>query len=344
MRMERETAIGPANGVRALWPIYHREIPIFLREFAAAPSVERLREVGMNCGCEYTQFPQFAKIGSYSRFDHSMGTALIIWHFTGDEKQALAGLFHDIATPVFAHVVDFLNGDHLRQESTESGTAERIAGDRRLCDLLKAHGLAVEQVADYHIYPIADNAPPALSADRLEYTLGNLLNYGFAGREEIAAFYKNLTVGQDEAGRPELAFRTPETASAFAMAALRNSRVYVADEDRFAMQALADLLRLALERGALSRGDLWETEPAVIAKLKADPVCAAGWKRFCSYSHILRRMQRPENGCWVRINAKKRWIDPLVPGLGRVSRWDAGVRREMEAFQTLDFSKWLSGT
>ena len=136
MRMERETAIGPANGVRALWPIYHREIPIFLREFAAAPSVERLREVGMNCGCEYTQFPQFAKIGSYSRFDHSMGTALIIWHFTGDEKQALAGLFHDIATPVFAHVVDFLNGDHLRQESTESGTAERIAGDRRLCDLL----------------------------------------------------------------------------------------------------------------------------------------------------------------------------------------------------------------
>ncbi|MCI7734425.1 MAG: hypothetical protein MSK39_06495 [Dysosmobacter sp.] len=273
-----------------------------------------------------------------------MGTALIIWHFTGDEKQALAGLFHDIATPVFAHVVDFLNGDHLRQESTESGTAERIAGDRRLCDLLKAHGLAVEQVADYHIYPIADNAPPALSADRLEYTLGNLLNYGFAGREEIAAFYKNLTVGQDEAGRPELAFRTPETASAFAMAALRNSRVYVADEDRFAMQALADLLRLALERGVLTHRDLWETEPAVIEKLNADPVCAGEWKNFCSYSHILRQTKRPESGCWVRVNAKKRWIDPLVPGLGRVSRWDAGVRREMEAFQTLDFSKWLSGT
>ena len=344
MRMERETAIGPANGVRALWPIYHREIPIFLREFAAAPSVERLREVGMNCGCEYTQFPQFAKIGSYSRFDHSMGTALIIWHFTGDEKQALAGLFHDIATPVFAHVVDFLNGDHLRQESTESGTAERIAGDRRLCDLLKAHGLAVEQVADYHIYPIADNAPPALSADRLEYTLGNLLNYGFAGREEIAAFYKNLTVGQDEAGRPELAFRTPETASAFAMAALRNSRVYVADEDRFAMQALADLLRLALERGVLTHRDLWETEPAVIEKLNADPVCGDAWRRFRSYSCVLRSEERPPNGYWIRVNAKKRWIDPLVPGLGRVSRWDAGVRREMEAFQGLDFSQWLSGT
>ena len=344
MRAEREVNAEPADGVRTLWTIYHKEIPPFLREFAAAPSVARLREVGMNCGCEYTQFPRFAKIGPYSRFDHSVGTALILWHFTGDEKQALAGLFHDIATPVFAHVVDFLNGDHLRQESTESGTAERIAGDRRLYNLLNAHGLTVEQVADYHIYPIADNDAPALSADRLEYTLGNLLNYGFAGRGEIAVFYEDLTMGRDETGRPELVFRTPETASAFAMAALRNSRVYVADEDRFAMQALADLLRLALERGAISRGDLWGTEPAVIEKLNADPVCGDAWRRFRSYSCVLRSEERPPNGCWVRVNAKKRWIDPLVPGLGRMSRWDTGVRREMEAFQGLDFSQWLSGT
>ena len=151
-------------------------------------------------------------------------------------------------------------------------------------------------------------------------------------------------MGRDETGRPELVFRTPETASAFVMAALRNSRVYVADEDRFAMQALADLLRLALERGVLTHRDLWETEPAVIEKLNADPVCGDAWGRFRSYSRVLRSEERPPNGCWIRVNAKKRWIDPLVPGLGRVSRWDAGVRREMEAFQTLNFSQWLSGT
>ena len=66
----------------------------------------------------YTAFPQFADIDSYSRYDHSIGVALIIWHFTHDRKQAIAGLLHDVASPVFAHVVDFMHGDYLTQEST----------------------------------------------------------------------------------------------------------------------------------------------------------------------------------------------------------------------------------
>lgn len=328
--------------MKALWTLYHPEIPAFLSKFAGTPPVLRLKEVGMNCGCEYTNFPRFAHIGPYSRYDHSLGVALIVWHFTGSREQALAGLFHDIDTPVFAHVVDFLNGDHLHQESTESGTEERIAASPELCGLLAEYGLTVAQVADYHQYPIADNPSPALSADRLEYTLGNLLNYGFADREEIRAFYEDLVIGTDEAGRPELVFRTPETAAAFAREALRNSRVYVADEDRFAMQALADLLRLALDRGTLTRKDLWETEPAVIEKLGKDAVCAAGWERFCRYARIQRSRECPAESGWMRVDAKKRWIDPLALGKGRVSRWDMETRREMDAFRTLDFSVWLS--
>lgn len=324
-----------------LWSVYHNEIPSFLREFSAAPPMARLKGVGMNCGCEYTRFPRFADIGPYSRYDHSLGVALIVWHFTGSMEQSLAGLFHDIATPVFAHVVDFLNGDHLRQESTEAGTAAWLEVSPEICGLLRRYGLTVEQTADYHQYPIADNPAPALSADRLEYTLGNLLNYGFADIGQIRAFYKDLTVGEDEAGRPELAFQTPETAAAFAKAALQNSRVYVADEDRFAMQALADLLGLALERGTMRRDELWDTERQIIRKLEADPVCGPMWRRFCGYSHILQQKERPEAGYWVCVSAKKRWIDPLAQGMGRVSVWDAEAREQMEAFRRLDFSSWL---
>ena len=242
-----------------LWSLYHAEIPDFLRDFAATLPIERLKQVGMNCGCEYTHFPRFAEIGPYSRYDHSLGVALIIWHFTGSREQALAGLFHDVTTPVFAHVVDFLNGDHLRQESTEAGVAECLAASPEVAALLEQYQIALGDISDYHRYPIADNDAPALSADRLEYTLGNLLNYGFADLKSIEAMYRDLTVGQDERGRPELVFRTPEQAAAFARGALRNSRVYVADEDRFSMQFLADLLGLALERGAVTRRDLWTT-------------------------------------------------------------------------------------
>lgn len=328
--------------MQKLWTIYHPEIPEFLREFAATPPVVRLKNVGMNCGCEYTRFPLFEKIRPYSRFDHSLGVALIVWHFTESMEQALAGLFHDVTTPVFAHVVDFLNGDHLRQESTEAGVAECLAASPEIQELLDRYGLKTEQVSDYHCYPIADNDSPALSADRLEYTLGNLFNYGFASLDQIRGFYQDLVVGVNERGETELVFQTPNQASAFTKAALNNSGVYVADEDRFAMQALADLLRMALEHRVICREDLWTTEPELIGKLNADPVYAAEWRQFCAYSSVLRVKEQPESGYWVSIGAKKRWIDPYFPGKGRVSQWDAGIGEEIKAFRALDFSAWLS--
>ena len=163
-----------AGSMQALWPVYHPDIPPFLRELAETPEMRRLRNVGMNCGCEYTDFPRFRKLAPYFRFDHSVGVGLIVWHFTKSPSQAAAGLLHDIATPVFAHVVDFLNGDHLRQESTEARTAELIDRSPEIRRILQREGLTVSQVADYHDYPIADNDTPRLSADRLEYSLGNL--------------------------------------------------------------------------------------------------------------------------------------------------------------------------
>ena len=124
----------------------------------------------MNCGCEYTDFPLYRHTKPYSRFDHSVGVALITWHFTQSPRQTVAGLLHDIATPVFAHVVDFLNGDHLNQESTEAGTEDLLRRCSALLALLERDGVAVEDAADYHRFPLADNPSPRLSADRLEYT------------------------------------------------------------------------------------------------------------------------------------------------------------------------------
>ena len=138
--------------------IYHYGIPDFLRECIETPIVQRIKSIGMNCGCEYTSFPQFADIDSDSRYDHSIGVALIIWHFTHDRKQAIAGLLHDVASPVFAHVVDFMHGDYLTQESTEDGTEMLIAGSVELQAVLRKYEFTTDDVCDYHIYPIADNA------------------------------------------------------------------------------------------------------------------------------------------------------------------------------------------
>ena len=229
--------------------LYHETVPAVLAELAETPELLRLGQVGMNCGCEYTAFPKFAGSRGYSRLEHSLGVGLIVWHFTEDAAQAAAGLLHDLATPTFAHVVDFLRGDYLAQEATEDGTRERIEGSSRIQRILARHGLRTDDVADYHRYPIADNDSPRLSADRLEYSLGNALLWGFLTRAEIAAIYADLRVGVNEDGVPELVFGSPGLAARFAEAALACSKVYVSDADRYAMQALSELLARGLETG-----------------------------------------------------------------------------------------------
>ena len=168
--------------------IYHHEFPAFLQEAVATPVMQRLKGVGMNCGCEYTAFPLFSQWQSYSRFDHCLGAGLITWHFTGDPHQAMAALLHDVATPVFSHVIDFLRGDYLTQESTEDGTREMILGSSQLMDVCKKYAITPEAITDYHRYPIADNDSPKLSSDRLEYTLGNIINFGFGDRAAVKRY------------------------------------------------------------------------------------------------------------------------------------------------------------
>lgn len=325
-----------------LTAIYHDRIPCLLSELAQTPEMERLKQVGMNCGCEYTAFPRFANGGTYSRYDHSLGVGLIVWHFTGNPAQAAAGLLHDIATPPFAHVVDFLRGDYLNQEATEYGTRERIGGSPEIRTVLARYGLTTEEVCDYHRYPIADNDSPRLSADRLEYTLGNALRWGFLTREEIAAIYSDLRVGTNEAGQPELVFSDPRLASAFARAALECSRVYVSDADRYSMQALCELLGKALKIGVLSPADLEGTEPALIAKLEASPLFA-DWRAFRGLHRTERADTSPDSRPWRQIPAKKRRIDPLAAGMGRVSKLDEEFAADLAAFLAEPQTEWVLG-
>lgn len=323
--------------------IYHDALPGFLAPLCATPEMRRLKDVGMNCGCEYTSFPRFKGLESYSRWDHSLGVALIVWRFTRDRAQALSGLLHDVATPVFAHVVDFMRGDYLTQEATEDGTEAMIAGDGELQAILAECGLTTADVWDYHRYPIADNDAPRLSADRLEYTLGNVINFGIGDLAAVRQFYDDLTVSAGEDGQDELAFRTPGIAGEFARAALQCARIYVSDEDRYAMQMLSELLKDAVERGVIDEADLHATEPETIGKLLTDGASAANWRNYRALFRMIAANEPRGTGPWRQIRAKKRRIDPLVAGQGRVSALDPAFGRALEAFMASPQDYWICG-
>lgn len=294
-----------------IWKNYDSKIPEIISRLSDIPEIIRLQHVGMNCGCEYTSFPLFRRMKErYTRYDHSMGTAMIVWRFTHSPAQTLAAAFHDIATPCFAHVVDFMAGDHMKQESTEGRTLELIAGSAEIRRVLD--NMSIDDVADYHRYPIADNDSPRLSGDRLEYTIGNLVNYGLRSEKQTKAYLDDLNVCINEEGKPELAFQHTDIAVDFAYGAFEMGKIYVSEEDRFAMEMLARILKDAVNTGIISMNDLWTTEEHVIEKLKHDHHFLDRWNHFCGYNQIIR-------GTGTVIHAKKRYIDPLVGNAGRVT-------------------------
>jgi len=319
--------------------MYHHEIPEFLYEFMQTKEMKRIKNVGMNCGVDYTSFPLFKNIQYYSRYDHSVGVALIIWHFTKDIKQTIAGLFHDISTPVFAHTIDFMNGDYQQQESTEEGTQKIIEESLEIQKLLKKYHLKTEDVCDYHLYPIADNDTPQLSADRLEYTLGNIYNFHFGKLIDIKRFYDDLMIGQDENGKPELSFQTQEMAIHFFRLMMKTSHIYVCDEDRISMQILAKLVRYAIEYQVISYEDLYTTETNVIDKLEKHVLTRTQWQNYCLNSSVKISKIKVNENC-LKIDAKKRYINPLVKNQ-RLSSLSYQIQQEMMEFQNRSFNYWV---
>ena len=237
-----------------LWKIYYQEMPEFIKALIQTPSLQRLKDIGMNCGVEYTNFAFFQNIIPYSRYEHSIGVGLIVYHFTHDKKQTVAGLLHDIATPVFAHTIDFYHQDHLKQESTEFDTKKIIEQDQLLVSLLKEYDLTIEEVCNYHLYPLCDNDSPQLSADRLEYTLGNMYSYGFCTLKEIQNIFNDLKVNDLQ---NEIIFKHEERAHFFTKKMLQCSHVYVMDEDRYAMEYLSYLIKKGIEKNVVSERDFY---------------------------------------------------------------------------------------
>ena len=310
--------------------------------------MQRLKGIEMNCGCERTSWPLFKALKPYSRYEHSLGTALIVWSFTHDVKQSTAALFHDISTPCFAHSIDFLLGDYSEQEATEGKTRQIIEESREITDLLQEYGLAVDQVCDYHIYPAADSPAPHLCADRFEYSLRNMINYGICGPSVPEKLYKDIVLVENEKGFEEFAFKSTECGHLFAMNAIKCSHVYACETDRYTMQRLSEIVAKAISSGLFSFDELFEkTEDVIVGLIENDVVLGPQWKEFCNMhgtvsSETLPEPYTPQNpGPWRKLPVKKRVINPLVVGQGRASDLFADFREEMEAFINESQDVWI---
>ena len=321
------------------------EFPEWLLDYIDNPEMQRLSGISMLCGTDYSKIYNYGAFNSV--LDHSVGVALMIWNFSHDKKQTLAGLYHDIATPTFKHCIDFMNGDSEHQESTEERTEQIIRNSKKIMSLLERDGIKVEEVSDYHLYPIADNDTPKLSADRFEYTFSNgLFLYGVWSLEDIAHFYNDISVMKNEDGIEELGFNTLEIASEFEHRILPVFARYDSDENRTVMQFLADIVRSMNVKGYISVDDLYVMSEADVVGLMIDcpDLCLRdAFIKFHNSTKVVAGDRQVQGKYSICVKGKKRYIVPLVMtenGAVRVTELDEISRSEVEAYKTLKRSKW----
>ena len=290
-------------------------MPEFLGEYINTIAMQKQNGISVTCGTYYSDM--YDQVW-YSSLDHSIAVALIIWNFTKDKKQTLSGLFHDIATPVFKHCIDFMNKDYEKQESTEELTTKLIKDSSEIMALLNRDGIKIEEINDYHIYPIADNDTPLLSSDRLEYTLSN--GYGVTekiwGLDDIKEVYQDITILKNEDGIDELGFNTLEKAEKFVQTMSMLSRLYRRNKTKFTMQFLADTMKKMSEAGLITVEDLYKYSEKEVMEMiencKLDNIseCFKTWKNA---KQIIESDEKPEDVFYVSIdNVKVRYINPLV--------------------------------
>lgn len=302
--------------IKQYFNILSKEIPEFLYDYIDTEEMQKQKGISVSCGTFYSKLYNINLW--YSSLDHSVAVALIVWHFTKDKKQTLSALFHDIATPTFKHCIDFMNGDYEAQESTEELTTKIIKNSKQIMNLLNRDGIKLEEVSDYHIYPIADNDTPRLSADRLEYSLSNGLGVRkeLWTLEEVKEIYEDIEVQRNEDGIEELGFKSKDIAEKFVKNVSELGKLYIVNETKFTMQFLADTMKEMNEKGLITKKDLYNmSEKEVIELIEK-----------CEYNDISRKFKiwknaekinesdtLVENRYCVNIEkVKKRYINPLV--------------------------------
>ena len=227
-----------------------------------------------------------------------------------------------------------MNGDYKKQESTEELTTQIIRESKEIMSLLKRDGIKIEEVYNYHIYPIADNDTPMLSADRLEYTLSNGLGAckNIWNMEDVKEIYENIEIQKNEQGIEELGFKDIKIAEKFVKGMRRLSNSYIDNKRKFSMQFLADIMKIMSSQNLITKKDLYElSEKEVIERIENCDYAEISQKfdMWKNAHEIKESDEKVKDKYCVSIDAKIRYINPLVNGI-RISEISEVAKEEIQ--------------
>jgi len=237
----------------------YSNMPEFLYKYLECPTLIRLKKVGYFCGMDYASKEIYNFSEYISRFDHSLSVALLTYKLSQDKVATLAGLFHDIATPCFSHVIDYMNEDYETQESTEEYTEHILKKDDYLKECLKQDNIDISDIINFKKHSIVDNDRPKLCADRMDGVI--LTGIGWSKeitKEDIDFILNDICVKNNEFNEKEISFKSFKIANKVVNISNNIDRLCHSKEDNYMMQLLAKITKLAIDESYISYNDLYK--------------------------------------------------------------------------------------
>lgn len=283
-----------------------------LVELMEAPSVQRLKGIG-----QFGVPDQFYNRVNFSRYDHSVGTMLLLRQHGASLKEQVAGLLHDVSHTAFSHTYDWVMKDHDvpgHKEDMQDLRHEEYIRRTELPEILERHGIKPEEAWNYKPYTMLELETPDICADRLDYSLRE-------APEVAGEVMPHLGVRD---GR--FVFNDADAALVFARRFLRLQAEHWGSREAVTrFNYLAQVLRWALEAGVITHEDFDRDDAYVVGRLMAskEPLVWQGLD-------LLRRKQVPTGKNTVTLYKKFRFVDPITHK-GRLSEIHPGFASELAA-------------
>ncbi|WP_144549128.1 HD domain-containing protein [Peribacillus simplex] len=228
-----------------------------LEELILSKPVQRLKGIHQG-GASYLVNEKW----DVTRFDHSLGVMLLIKALGGSLEEQIAGLLHDVSHTAFSHVIDLVLD--CKDEDYQEKIYDHVIRESEIPFILKKHGYDCEVIVQSK-WELLEQPAPELCADRVDYTLRDMYQYGHITLESVQDFLDHVIIIN---GRMYL--DNIESAEWFV-------KTYYSEVIDFFMNPLniygydilAKILKLALAKNLIILDDLLGTDEEVMSLLSS---------------------------------------------------------------------------
>lgn len=289
------------------------------QEVIENPGIQRLKKVHQN-GANFLVNPDM----DTSRFEHSLGVAILCEEFGCKEAEIIAGIVHDVSHTAFSHLADQM---YKREDQTfHEDHYDRFVKEYGLDDLVEEYGFNAGKIFDEDNFTVLERDLPDICADRLDYTLRDLYKNGAITKDDVREVLDGLTVeeGVIVAKDAEVGHRVIDLFMTL------HKEVFFNEKHEAATMLLAELLMDAMEKAVIKEEDLFKHDEHIIAKINEDECLS---KRLDAINPDISIERGTDHGVYEKLR-KYRLVDPLVEGTGkRISEIDHEAHDKLESFK-----------